>query len=297
MQRPMQVPKQARQRGFPRRPQADVDNRTGIRQTRTMRRGPAARAAAARRALGISDETLFQAVSELPAPFVHAALGFAACALATLLRPQSAGPTLSFFGTAALGLGVGLVIVVYDRLVIGPQGPQVEAVAIPVAAVISYVALLGEVSTLALRGVGAARSKPGAQSNAWVVGLRDAMSILVLLPAVGLGVDVSQPVLVRLAALSSVAALVAIEGLRTESGSRRRINVLCGVLIGCLTAGLGYIAGEQSQNTGAALVLLAWYGQRGFFASLFAGRRGVTMVLEYLAVVCVAALLVAALRG
>jgi hypothetical protein len=261
--------------------------------------------------LGINDETLFQAVSELPAPFVHAALGFAACALATLLRPQSAGPTLSFFGTAALGLGVGLVIVVYDRLVIGPQGPQVEAVAIPVAAVISYVALLGEVSTLALRGVGAvlaasaiaiipqieARSKPGAQSNAWVVGLRDVMSILVLLPAVGLGVDVNQPVSVRLAALSSVAALVAIEGLRTESGGRRRINVLCGILIGCLTAGLGYIAGEQAQNTGAALVLLAWYGQRGFFASLFAGRRGVTMVLEYLAVVCVAAVLVAALRG
>jgi len=276
-----------------------------------MRRGPAARAAAARRALGISDETLFAAVSELPAPFVHAALGFAACALATLLRPQSAGPALSFFGTAALGLGVGVVIVVYDRLVIGPSGPQVEAVAIPVAAVISYVALLGEVSTLALRGLGAviaagaiaiipqieARSKPGAHSNAWVVTLRDALSILVLLPAVGLGVAVDQPVPVRLAALSSVAALVAIEGLRMEGGGMRRINVLCGILIGCLTAGLGYVASGQAQNTGAALVLIAWYGQRGFFASLFAGRRGVTMVLEYLAVVCVAALLVAALRG
>jgi hypothetical protein len=276
-----------------------------------MRRGPAARAAAARRALGISDETLFQAVSELPAPFVHAALGFAACALATLLRPQSAGPTLSFFGTAALGLGVGVVIVVYDRLVIGPHGPQVEAVAIPIAAVISYVALLGEVSSLALRALAAvlaasaiaiipqieARSKPGAKSNGWVVGIRDAMSILVLLPAVGLGVAADQPVAVRLAALSSVAALVAIEGLRTEGGGRRRINVLCGILIGCLTAGLGYIASNQAQNTGAALVLIAWYGQRGFFASLFAGRRGVTLVLEYLAVVCGAALLVAALRG
>jgi Protein of unknown function (DUF5656) len=276
-----------------------------------MRRGPAARAAAARRALGISDELLLHAVSDLPAPIVHAALAFAACALATLLRPQSAGGTLSFFGTAALGLGVGVVIVVYDRLVIGPRGPQVEAVAIPVAAVISYVALLGEVSTFAVRGLAAllaagaiavipqieARSKPGAHSREWVTAMRDAISIMVLLPAVGLGVAVDQPVPVRLAALSSVAALVAIEGLRTEGGGRRRINVLCGILIGCLTAGLGYVAGEQGQNTSAALVLIAWYGQRGFFASLFAGRRGVTLVLEYLAVVCVAAILVAALHG
>jgi hypothetical protein len=276
-----------------------------------MRRGPAARAAAARRALGISDETLFHAVSDLPAPIVHAALGFAACALATLLRPQSAGPTLSFFGTAVLGLGVGAAIVIYDRLVIGPSGPQVEAVAIPVAAVISYVALLGEVQAFALRGLSAvlaasaiaiipqieARSKPDAQRSWWVGAVRDVMSIMVLLPAVALGVAADQPTVVRLAALSSVGALVAVESLRTEGGGRRRANVVYGVLIGCLTAGLGYIVGAQNQDTSAALVLLAWYGQRGFFASLFAGRRGVTLVLEYLAVVCVASVLVAVLRG
>jgi Protein of unknown function (DUF5656) len=276
-----------------------------------MKRGPAARAAAARRALGISDETLLHAVSDLPAPIVHAALGFAACALATLLRPQSAGPALSFFGTAALGLGVGAVIVIYDRLVVGPRGPQVEAVAIPVAAVISYVALLGEVQSFAVRALSAllaasaiavipqieARSKSDVQGRWWVGAVRDVMSIVVLLPAVGMGVAVDQPIAVRLAALASVSALVAVEGLRTEGGGRRRVNVVCGVLIGCLTAGLGYISGGQNQNAAAAFVLLAWYGQRGFFASLFAGRRGVTLVLEYLLVVCAAAVMVAVLRG
>ena len=288
-----------------------MDNRTGVRQTRTIPRGPAARAAAARRALGIGEDAFKHTIGAVPAPFVHAALGFAACAVATVLRPQAAGLAGSVVGAAVIAVAVGLAIILFDRKLVLPVRPPLEVVALPMAAVVSYVTLLGESNGALLRGVGAvlagtaiavvpqlaARSEQVLRGRWWFEALRDALAIAVLVPALLAGASTDQSLWLRALITAAVSLPVALETIRIEVSSRRRTAGFGALFVagGTILAAI-YPSGAGSEiHTG--LTLLTWYGLRGLAVSYLAGRRGMTMVLEYIGVVCAAAIVLSVVQG
>jgi hypothetical protein len=287
----------------------NVDNRTSIR--RRSLRGPAAAAAQARMALGLSavpERHLTGA--DLPVPLMHGAAGVAVCALATLARPQALGIVFSAVVTALLCVLIGAGLTIYDRNVFAPSlRPSRASIALPMAAVIAYVVVLGATDLILLRLAAAGLATaliaaiPYIESaeltgRKWPIVrlVRDAASVMVLLPCIVAAVSEDEPLGTRVVVGLVATALVTLDGLRMENLPRQKF--LWGAAVtAVVTTAVALIPGGASSGLRAGLVLMVWYGVRGAALTFAAGRRGVTLILEYIAVVMVAGIAIFSVHG
>ena len=271
-----------------------VDSRGGGHRVR----GHAARADAARAALGLKPH--FDTPADIPPPVVHAALGIAACALGVLVRPESLGVAPSVIAVTALAIGVGAAILIYDRLVYPIEiRPGPESVALPAASMIAFAVVLSATTSLPLRvaagivvalAIGAVPYLGGLRAvgreNTTMRLVRDALGVIVLAPALLAAASLDLETPVRLAAGGGATLLVTVDALCVED-LRRRFALIAAVILSATLSASALIAHGASPGLGAGLLLIVWYGLRGLAVASAAGRRGVTLSLEYLVVVVV----------
>lgn len=273
-----------------------MDNRTGFRH-----RGHAYLAHQARTALGVAGEN--QGLAEIPVPLVHTALGAAVCGVALLLRPQILGFGHSALASGALAILTGAVLVGYDVLVYPrDRRPGVAGAALPVAAVASFATVLAGVQSLSVRVIGGLvaslviggvphlAARRASEREGWLGRLlRDVAGVAVLAPVLVAGVSPVLPPLSRVALVGVIAALVSFDALRSEPLPVHRAAAGA-VGIGAVLAGAAAGVGVSAQpGTRAAVLLILWYGLRGFAGGLASGqgRRTITVV-EYVTFVLVA---------
>lgn len=272
-----------------------VDNRTGFRRLR----GHAARAAQAREALGIAVDA--PAVADLPLPLVHGALGLAVCAICLVVRPQTFGLTASVICVGALAAGTAAALTLYDRMIHQPgRRPAAETVAVPAASIIAFAIVLQATVSWPLRiaaavtAVGAVAAVPylgGLRASSRETGrgqfARDVLGLIVILPALIAGASLDLPAWTRIVILMVMASLVTLDALHVEDVERPRALLAALVVAGAVTAA-ALATGNGSPGWRSGLLLVVWYGLRGVAVSLAIGRRGVVLVLEYLAVAVMA---------
>jgi hypothetical protein len=270
------------------------------------RRGNAFYAESARAALGLGTEV--HALSDVPLPLVHTALGIAVCAVASALRPQVLGLRTTVIATGSLAIATALTLTIYDRLVYGRNlRVALAATFLPVAAIAAFVVVLGGTGDLSLR-------IPAGAVAALVIGgiphlgglraagregtvtrlLRDGAGIVVLAPLLlasfGGGLATSS----SLALCGCGVLLVSADALLTEE-LNGFVAVATAVLIAAILCGLLVIlpvAGRGAIRAGLLLVL--WYGLRGLAAALLSRGRSRGMVVEYVVFVVGAAVAIAA---
>jgi hypothetical protein len=281
-----------------------VDKRPGLRG-----RGHAYHADEARRALGISSDIAH--LADVPFPIIHAALGVAACAVAVALRPGLVGLEGSVIGVSALCIVSGVVLVAYDRLVYPTQArPPVEAVALPMAALCAFSLVIAANVQLGPRLLAAAVTVTvigglphlgglrATGHQGWGIRfLRDAAGIAVLVPVLLAGASDGLPLLVRAAVVLIGVGLVTLDGLQTESMTRRRSVAPTAVV--ALVVALVIVAMDHlAVGTGvrAAVTLVVWYGARGVAGGTGRWPQRLRGVAEYAVVVAIA-LLVLSLIG
>jgi hypothetical protein len=274
-----------------------VENRTGFR-----RRGHAYLAEQARAALGQTGDV--PRLSDLPLPLVHTALGAAVCGVTVLIRPQMLGFERSAIASGSLAVVTAVLLAGYDRLVYPPERrPHLTAVALPVAAIVSFATVLAAAPALGLRVVAGviasvvigtvpqlvARRATGSEN--WVIRLlRDGAGVAVLAPVLVAGLSPQLPLAARAPLVAGVALLVTFDALAGESlaVTAAALGALCvaaavaGATLGVRGSGAGY-------GTRAAALLLLWYAFRGFAGSVGTpGARRWLGVVEYAAFVLVA---------
>ncbi|MDQ2960111.1 MAG: hypothetical protein M3R48_03555 [Candidatus Dormibacteraeota bacterium] len=275
-----------------------MDNRFEARRGR----GNAFYADSARAALGLRSDV--HALSDVPLPFVHTALGVAVCSVVVALRPQQVGLRNSVIAAGALALGSALTLALYDRFVY-QRGLRhaLAAMALPIAAIAGFVVVLTASGNLGLR-------LPAGALTALVIGgiphlgglraagregvatrlLRDGAGILVLAPIL-LAAYSGAVALWSSAALAGCGVLlVTFDALLTETMAAR-LAVAGAVLAGGLFAALVLVLPAAGRGTvRAALLLVLWYGVRGVVGSLpQAGRHRLALTAEYAVFVVAAA--------
>jgi hypothetical protein len=270
------------------------------------RRGNAFYAESARTALGMRTEV--HALSDVPLPLVHTALGIAVCAVVSALRPQVLGLRTTVIATGSLAIATALTLTIYDRLVYGRNlRHAVAATFLPVAAIAAFVVVLGSTGDLSLR-------IPAGAIAALVIGgiphlgglraagregtvtrlLRDGAGIIVLAPlllaAFGGGLATSS----SLALCGCGVLLVSADALLTEE-LNGFVAIATAVVIAAILCGLLVILPAAGRGTiRAGLLLVLWYGLRGLAAGLLSRGRSRAMVVEYLVFVAGAAAAIAA---
>jgi len=273
-----------------------VDKRTGFR-----RRGHAYHAEQARRALGISGE--IHGLAHVPLPIIHAALGAAACAAAVALRPGAVGLRTSVIAVTVLALATGAILAIYDRLIYPPgRRPAIEAVALPVAALVAFALVLagtlqlgarlaaGAIAVMVIAGIPHLGGLRASGRESFIVRvLRDAAGVAVLIPVFLAGVAAVLPLWARLAVVLAGVGLVTLDGLLTEAMRRRHSVAVAGLVAIVMAATIGVISSiNAGDGTRAAVSLVLWYGVRGIGATLMSRPRRLMPLAEYAAVVVVA---------
>lgn len=275
------------------------------------RRGNAFYAESARAALGLRTEV--KALSDVPLPLVHTALGIAVCAVTAALRPQVLGLRSTVIATGSLAIATALTLTLYDRLVYGRRlRHAVAATFLPVAAIAAFVVVLGSTGDLALR-------VPAGVITALVIGgiphlgglraagregtvarlLRDGTGIVVLAPlllaAFGGGLATSS----SLALCGCGVMLVSADALLTEELNGLVAIAAAAVIAAILSELLLILPAAGRGSIRAGLLLVLWYGLRGLAGALLSRGRSRAMVVEYLVFVLVAsgAIATGALRG
>ncbi len=276
------------------------------RRGETRARGHAAFAAQARRALGVTTEV--HHLNEVPLPLIHTALGIAACALLFLVRVPALGMRSGSLASVAVAVGTAASLILYDRLVYPSDvRPGADAAALPLAAVGGFAIVLAASTSWLLRVSGAA-------ITAVVIGgvphigqlelarrrtpplrlARDLAGLVVAVPFLFAAVADSD-VLAQWARTLIVAVglgLVAFDSLRVDAIGRRACA--WGAAVCTLAVAVTSVVGQSGgPGVRAAMILVVWYGFRGVSHSLAAGRRGVLLILEYLAFVVIALLALA----
>ncbi|MGI8846942.1 MAG: hypothetical protein ACR2GX_01550 [Candidatus Dormibacteria bacterium] len=272
-----------------------MDNRSG------RRRGHAYHADQARRALGINSE--IHTLADVPLPIVHAALGVAACAVAVALRPGVVGLRASVAAVGVLALATGAILAGYDRLVYPPgRRPSIEAVALPVAALVSFALVLagtlqlgarlaaGAVAVLVVAGVPHLGGLRATGREGFLTRFfRDAAGVAVLIPVFLAGVSSALPPWIRLGIVVVGVSLVTLDGLLLDAMRRRHSGAVAvavaAVMAGCIGV-IGSLGGGD--GTRAAVTLILWYGVRGVGATLMTRPRRWGLLMEYAAVVAIA---------
>jgi len=264
-------------------------------------RGHAYYAEQARRALGISSEPR---LAEVPFPIIHAALGVAACAVAVALRPGAVGLFGSVVGVTALCLMTGLALTAYDRFVYPPEHrPEVEAIALPVAALGAFFLVLAGTIDIRTRLVAAAITvavcgglphlgglRASGREGWGARFLRDAAAIAVLVPVLLASASENLPLGLRVAVALVGIGLVTLDGLQTET--RLRHTAVLAALTAAIVTG-AMVAVDWAVVTpgvAAAVTLVIWYGVRGIVAGAVIPPRRLSSVAEHLAVVAIALL-------
>ncbi|HYA01460.1 MAG TPA: hypothetical protein VEK76_14095 [Candidatus Binatia bacterium] len=260
-------------------------------------RGHAYHAEQARRALGVSIEPRLAAV---PFPVVHAALAVAACAAAVALRPGAVGLRGTVIGVCLLCAATAVILVTYDRLVYPPGvRPQIEAIALPLAALGAFSLVLAGTIDMTTRLVAAAVTVVtfgglphlgglrATGREGWAVRfLRDAAAIAVLVPVLLASTSVQLPLPLRSAVVLVGVGLVTLDGLQSEAMRRRHSMALAaavGVIVSLVMIGVNQVA--ASPGAAAAAVLMIWYGARGVAGCAVIPPRRWRAALEHAAVV------------
>ena len=262
-------------------------------------RGHAHLAASARQALGIQN-TVVQRVADVPAPLFCAFVAVAGSALAVVVRPQRVPRLLGLPLDAAIVAVCAAAIVAHARLVElhtgeAVRGRGVHAALLPVAALCSLLVVLAGSDTLATTIVATAGCAIVLALSAHLDGLRaagregsrervlrDAAGSAVMVPIALAGASDS----LHAAPRAGVVLLVA--GLLTSaavSPAPWRTALRAGVAAGLATAAATVAAVRaDSEVTGAAGLLLLWYGLRGVATIAAAPRRDWLALVEYVAV-------------
>lgn len=276
---------------YPQFPQSDVENRTDF---RARRRGHAHLAEEARRALGIGVD--FHSLSELPSPFVHAALGVAVCAVAVALRPGFLGAAGSAIAVAILAVIMSAILMGYDWIVYPPsKRPGIGSTALPVAALVGFALVLAGTLDLGARvfagvaAVGVIAGLPhlgGLRSTGkegfWARSLRDGAGIAILIPVFIAANSVVLPVQLRTAIVVLGVALVSFDGLLTESLRMRHAAALAaalGLALGIISIPLSVV--PASEGIRAAIGMVLWYGLRGIGVATISKNTRFLAVAEY----------------
>jgi hypothetical protein len=270
------------------------------------RRGNAFYAENARAALGLGTEV--HALSDVPLPLVHTALGIAVCAVVAALRPQLLGLRTTVIATGSLAIATALTLTLYDRLVYGRSLRHATAATfLPVAAIAAFVVVLGSTGDLSLRIPAGAITALVIGGVPHLGGLRAAgrEGTVTRLLRDGAGIAVLAPLLLAsfgggLATSSSLALcgcgvlLVSADALLTEE-LNGFVAVATAVVIAAMLSGLLVVLPAAGRGTiRAGLLLVLWYGLRGLAAGLLSRGRNRAMVVEYLVFVVVAAAAIAA---
>jgi hypothetical protein len=278
-------------------------------------RGHAHLAASARRTLGVQ-VTVAQRVADVPAPLFSAVVAAAAAVVAVLLRPQRTPRGLGLPLEAALvavcaaaiivqaragarhadaaarggGVGVGAALLAVGAmcsLFVALAGSDSWAVTVPAALLCAaVVALSSHLDSLRAAGREGGRERV----------LRDAAGTVVMIPVALAGASDSLAAAPRAAVVLLGAGLLIVAA---TAPARWRRFVLPGAVAGLLTALATLLAVHASSPaTGAAGLLLLWYGLRGLATVAPGWPRERMALVEYLAVSAGAvALLVTQARG
>lgn len=267
-----------------------MDERPGPRRTR----GNAFYADSARAALGVRPE--IHALSDVPLPLVHTALGVAVCAVCVAFRPQVVGLRTSVVASGALALATALSLTLYDRLVYQRDlRHALASMALPVAAIAAFVAVLGGTGDLGLRipaglvtaltiggipHLGGLRAA-GREGTATRL-LRDGTGVVVLAPILlaAFGGGLAQPGSAALAGAGVL--LVSFDALLTETLAGL-VAAFGGVILAAAFAGLADVLPAAGRGTvRAGLLLLLWYGLRGVVGTVRnPTHRRVGLLVEY----------------
>ena len=273
------------------------------------RRGNAFYAQSARAALGLRPEV--HALSDVPLPLIHTALGIAVCAVVSALRPQVLGLRATVISCGALAIATAVTLTLYDRLVYARDlRHAMAATFLPVAAIAAFVVVLGSTGDLSLRIPAGAIAALIIGGIPHLGGLRAAgrEGTATRLLRDGAGIAVLAPLLLAsfgggLATSSSMALcgcgvlLVSADALLTEELTGVSA-IAAAVLIAAVLAGLVAVLPVAGRGTvRAGLLLVLWYGLRGLAAALLSRARTRSMVIEYLGFVVVAAAAIAVGAG
>lgn len=278
--------------------------------TADRRRGHAFHAAAGRDALGVQSAVAAR-VADVPGPLFCAVVAVAVSSLAVLARPQVVGGAVSMALDAALVAAACAAIAVHTRLAAteGAWTTGLETLPLAVAALGGlFIALAGTEGVvaplLAVAGCAAVTALAPHLETLRALGregtrervLRDAAGTLAMLPAALAAASPSLGWGPRMAAVGLLGALTTADALRAADP---RGALAATLAVGLLVAAVAPAASHAgSQASGAAGVLLLWYGLRGLAVSLTGARRDHMATVEYLAVSLGAvALLVTQARG
>lgn len=276
-------------------------------------RGHAHLAASARQALGIQN-AVAQRVVDVPAPVFCAFVAAAGSVLAVIVRPQRVPRLLGLPLDLAIVAVCVAAIVTHAWLVEAHTGkPErsgiAQAALLPLAALCALLVTLAGTDAQVTTGLAAGGCAIVVALSAYLDGLRaagregsrervlrDAAGSAVMVPIVIAGTSDALGAAPRAATVFLVAGLLTAAAIE---GARWRVAVVTGAAAGLATGAATVLAVRAgSQASGAAGVLLLWYGLRGVAAVAPAALRNRLALVEYVLVTAGAvALLVLQARG